>query len=138
MSLSSLLAAVNRLHCRASTFDVDMVLDVNSELFEAVAGDRVSVVFAKYGSISIELLTLLLLLIFDDAVDAVTIRMLLLLWCAATAVGNYYRFCSSLTEGADDGTYNPNYGVSLLRHHAVAAIATAIAGAQLTVRYWRM
>mmetsp|Transcript_18849 Transcript_18849/g.41996 ORF Transcript_18849/g.41996 Transcript_18849/m.41996 type:complete len:127 (+) Transcript_18849:153-533(+) len=39
---------VNRLHCKGTTFDVDFVVDVNSELFDAKAGDRVGVVLARY------------------------------------------------------------------------------------------
>eukprot|EP00601_Ochromonadales_sp_CCMP2298_P009331 CAMPEP_0173260058 /NCGR_PEP_ID=MMETSP1142-20121109/25356_1 /TAXON_ID=483371 /ORGANISM="non described non described, Strain CCMP2298" /LENGTH=136 /DNA_ID=CAMNT_0014194739 /DNA_START=141 /DNA_END=551 /DNA_ORIENTATION=+ len=38
---------VNRLHCKGTTFDVDFVVDVNSELFDAKAGDRVGVVLAS-------------------------------------------------------------------------------------------
>lgn len=38
---------VNRLHCKGTTFDIDIVVDVNSELFDAAAGDRVALVFAS-------------------------------------------------------------------------------------------
>ncbi len=41
---------VNRLHCAGSTRDVKVVLDVNSELFEVNAGDKVK--FALATSIS--------------------------------------------------------------------------------------
>ena len=38
---------VNRLHCRGTTYDVDLVVDVNCELFEVKANDRVVVALAK-------------------------------------------------------------------------------------------
>jgi hypothetical protein len=38
---------VNRLHCKGSTFDADMVLDVNAELFDPKGGDRIAVVLAS-------------------------------------------------------------------------------------------
>lgn len=38
---------VDRLHCKGTTFDVDLVIDVNSELFPVKAGDRTAVVFAS-------------------------------------------------------------------------------------------
>eukprot|EP01036_Dinobryon_divergens_P024657 gene24657-33128_t len=38
---------VNRLHCRGVSYDVDLVIDVNSELFDVRAGDRVGVVLTS-------------------------------------------------------------------------------------------
>ena len=39
--------AVNRIHCRGTTYDVNLVLDYNSELFKLVAEDRVTLVLAS-------------------------------------------------------------------------------------------
>lgn len=55
---------MNRLHCSGTTFEVDLVVDVNAELFHCTAGETIAVVLA-----------------------------------------------GSLTDSADDGHYNPNYGV---------------------------
>jgi DNA-directed RNA polymerase I, II, and III subunit RPABC3 len=38
---------VNRLHCRGTTFDVDLLVDVNCELFDITAGERINVVLAR-------------------------------------------------------------------------------------------
>eukprot|EP00981_Chlorochromonas_danica_P015233 scaffold11024_cov179-Ochromonas_danica.AAC.3 len=38
---------VNRLHCNGTTFDVDLVVDVNAELFECRKGDSVAIVLAR-------------------------------------------------------------------------------------------
>ena len=38
---------VNRLHCKGTTYDVDVVLDVNCELFDISAGDRTNIVLAN-------------------------------------------------------------------------------------------
>ncbi len=37
---------VNRLNCKATTCDVDMILDVNNELFQLKEGEKVSVALA--------------------------------------------------------------------------------------------
>ena len=41
------LYVVNRLHAKGTTYDVDLVLDVNSELFKSTAGDRVALMLAR-------------------------------------------------------------------------------------------
>ncbi|RYH14976.1 hypothetical protein EON65_32595 [archaeon] len=38
---------MNRLHCKGTTYDVDLVLDINCELFDVKANDKVSVVLAR-------------------------------------------------------------------------------------------
>lgn len=38
---------VNRLHCKGTTYDVDLVVDVNAELFNVKAGDKVVVALAN-------------------------------------------------------------------------------------------
>ena len=38
---------VNRLHCKGTTFDVDLVLDVNAELFQVSTNDRIVVALAS-------------------------------------------------------------------------------------------
>ena len=42
-----LFLKVNRLHCRGTTYDVELIVDVNSELFEAKPGDRTTVALAS-------------------------------------------------------------------------------------------
>jgi DNA-directed RNA polymerase I, II, and III subunit RPABC3 len=38
---------INRLHCKGTTYDVDLVLDVNSELFSTKIGDRINISLAS-------------------------------------------------------------------------------------------
>mmetsp|Transcript_28893 Transcript_28893/g.41175 ORF Transcript_28893/g.41175 Transcript_28893/m.41175 type:complete len:150 (-) Transcript_28893:57-506(-) len=38
---------VNRLHCKGVTYELDLVVDVNSELFDVRAGDRIGVVLTS-------------------------------------------------------------------------------------------
>lgn len=38
---------VNRLHCRGTTYDVDLVLDINSEVFDVKAGSRVTLALSN-------------------------------------------------------------------------------------------
>mmetsp|Transcript_27361 Transcript_27361/g.27598 ORF Transcript_27361/g.27598 Transcript_27361/m.27598 type:complete len:155 (-) Transcript_27361:60-524(-) len=38
---------IHRLHCRGSTFDVDLVVDINSELFDVRAGDKLAIALAS-------------------------------------------------------------------------------------------
>jgi DNA-directed RNA polymerases I, II, and III subunit RPABC3 len=38
---------VDRLHCRGTTYDVDMVVDVNSELFSVTANNKIVVALAS-------------------------------------------------------------------------------------------
>eukprot|EP01031_Cornospumella_fuschlensis_P024801 gene24801-29966_t len=38
---------VNRLHCKGTTYDVDLVVDINCELFDVKANDKVSVLLAS-------------------------------------------------------------------------------------------
>mmetsp|Transcript_2799 Transcript_2799/g.2797 ORF Transcript_2799/g.2797 Transcript_2799/m.2797 type:complete len:159 (+) Transcript_2799:71-547(+) len=38
---------VNRIHCRGTTYDVDLVVDVNAELFSIKSGERVTVALAN-------------------------------------------------------------------------------------------
>ena len=34
------MKGVNRLHCRGTTYDVELVVDINSELFDVKPGER--------------------------------------------------------------------------------------------------
>lgn len=38
---------VNRVHSRGTTYDVDLVIDVNAELFDVRAGERISLAIAS-------------------------------------------------------------------------------------------
>jgi len=38
---------LDRLHCKGTTFDVDLLVDVNCELFDVDAGERINVVLAR-------------------------------------------------------------------------------------------
>jgi DNA-directed RNA polymerases I, II, and III subunit RPABC3 len=41
---------VNRLHCRGTTYDIQLTVDVNAELFPCKAGEQVKIVLARYVS----------------------------------------------------------------------------------------
>jgi len=38
---------VNRIHCRGTTYDVELIVDINSELFDVRAGERITIVLAS-------------------------------------------------------------------------------------------
>ena len=38
---------VNRIHCKGTTYDVGLIVDINSELFEIKTGDRTTIAFAS-------------------------------------------------------------------------------------------
>jgi DNA-directed RNA polymerase I, II, and III subunit RPABC3 len=45
--LSFILSTVNRLHCKGATFEAELVVDVNCELFDVRANETVSVLLAS-------------------------------------------------------------------------------------------
>ena len=48
-----LLYLVNRLHGRGTTYDVELILDVNAELFRVKSGNRMTVALARYVTFSL-------------------------------------------------------------------------------------